>query len=86
MLNMEIETSNKKVYSNNYFAIKQREYMANDPIKYEIQKKINAVYLKNRYNSEDPEIRNAFREQRKQNNRRYYLKKKAMLEAAKNSN
>jgi ATP-dependent protease ClpP protease subunit len=57
MLNMEIETSNKKVYSNNYFAIKQREYMANDPIKYEIQKKINAVYLKNRYNSEDPEIR-----------------------------
>ena len=31
---MEIETSNKKVYSNNYFAIKQREYMANDPIKY----------------------------------------------------
>jgi hypothetical protein len=84
---MEIETSNKKVYSNNYFAIKQREYMANDPIKYEIQKKINAVYLKNRYNSEDPEIRNAFREQSKQNNRRYYLKKKAaMLEAAKNSN
>jgi hypothetical protein len=86
MLNMEIETSNKKVYSNNYFATKQREYMANDPIKYEIQKKINAVYIKNRYNSEDPEIRAIFREQRKQINKRYYLKKKAMLEAAKNSN
>jgi hypothetical protein len=81
---MEIEESNKKVYSNNYFAIKQREYMANDPIKYAIHKKMNLSYLNNRYNSEDPEIRNAFREERKQNNRRYYLKKKAaMLEAAK---
>jgi len=80
---MEIEKTNEKVYSTNYFAIKQREYMANDPIKYEIHKKINAVYIKNRYNSENPEIREAFREQRKQNNRRYYLKKKAaMLQAA----
>ena len=80
MLKMEVE----KVYSDNYFAIKQREYLANDPIKYEIHKKLNAVYIKNRYNSEDPEIRNVFREQRKQNNRRHYLKKKAaLLEAAK---
>ena len=84
MLKMDIEKSNEKVYSNNYVAIKQREYRSNDPIKYEIHKKMNAVYIKNRFNSEDPEIRNAFREQRKQNNRKYYLKKKAaMLEAAK---
>lgn len=83
---MEIEKTNEKFYSTNYFATKQREYMANDPIKYAIHKKMNLVYLNNRYNSEDPEIRNAFREQRKQINRRCYLKKKAMLEAAKNSN
>jgi hypothetical protein len=84
MLNMDIEESNKKVYSNNYFATKQREYRSNDHIMYQIHKKMNLSYLNNRYNSEDPEIRNAFREQRKQNNRKYYLKKKAaMLEAAK---
>jgi len=85
MLKMESEKTNEKVYSNSYFATKQREYRANDPIMYEIHKKMNLSYLNNRYNSEDPEIRNAFRLQRKQNNRRYYLKKKAMLEAAKNS-
>jgi len=83
---MEIEKTNEKTYSDNYFAVKQRQYMSNDPIKYAIHKKMNLVYLNNRYNSEDPEIRNAFREQRKQINRRCYLKKKAMLEAAKNSN
>ena len=80
---MDIE---KKNYSTNYFAIKQREYMARDFIKYEIQKKMNTANLNKRYNSEDPEIRNTFRLQRKENNRRYYLKKKAMLEASKNSN
>ena len=82
---MDIEETNEKNYSTNYFAIKQREYRAHDAIKYEIQKKMNAIYIKNRYNSEDPDIRKEFRQQRKENNRRYYLKKKAMLEAAKNS-
>ena len=80
---MDIEESNKKVCSNNYFATKQREYM-NDYFKYAIHKQ-NVVKLnKYKYHCSDDDVKEPFREQRKQINRRYYLKKKAeMLEAAK---
>ncbi len=80
---MDIEKTNEKFFSNNYFATKQREYM-NDYFKYAIHKQNVANLTRTKYHSCDDNVREEFREQRKQINRRYYLKKKAaMLEAAK---
>jgi bisphosphoglycerate-dependent phosphoglycerate mutase len=69
-------TKTAEQYSTNYFTVKNREYDL-DPIKYKI-KKITTVRCNNaRYNHEDEEIKNKFRELRKEQNKRYYAEKKA---------
>lgn len=67
-----------KTYSNNYYASKQREYMS-DNFKYAIHKQNVANLMKSKYNSDDDDVRDAFRLQRKEISRRYYLNKKAKM-------
>ena len=55
-----------------------------DPEKYRLYKQRIAVNLHNRYHSEDPIIREEFRNQRKINNKRAYnIRKERLAEEAK---
>jgi hypothetical protein len=65
----------ERIYSTNYKTVKGRIYLQ-DPIKYEKSKQISMEYARARYHSEDDEIRNKYRAQRKEWNRKAYLKKK----------
>jgi hypothetical protein len=68
----------KNEYSMNYHAVKAREYNE-DGFKYAIAKMRNIAFIKNKYNSEDEEVRNLFRAQRAIINKKYYLKRKEKL-------
>ena len=65
-------------YSNTASAIYQRKYKE-DPFICAIFKIKNVVYMNNRYNSEDEDIKNEYRKQRQENNKRAYLIRKNRL-------
>ena len=65
----------EKVYSTNYKTVQARIYLQ-DPVKYAKSKEISSICSHNRYHSENEEIRTKYRKQRKEWNRKYYLKKK----------
>ena len=65
-------------YSNTANAIYQRKYKE-DPFICAIFKIKNVVYMNKRYNSEDEDIKNEYRMQRKENNKRAYLIRKNRL-------
>ena len=65
----------EKVYSTNYKTIQARIYLQ-DPVKYEKSKKVSSICAYNRYHSENEEIKEKYREQRKEWNRKYYMNKK----------
>ena len=66
----------ERIYSTNYKTIKARIYLQ-DEVKYEKSKRVSMACARARYHSEDDEIRNKYRAQRKEWNRKAYLKKKA---------
>jgi len=72
-------TINEYVYSTNYSTVKGREYL-NDPFKYAIARIKHSKYMYDRYNSEDTDIRDEFRRQRKVNNQKAYTNRKLRLE------
>ena len=65
-------------YSNTESAIYQRKYKE-DPFVCAIFKIKNVAYMNKRYNSEDENIKNEYRKQRQENNKRAYLIRKARL-------
>ena len=65
----------ERVYSTNYKTVKGRIYLQ-DEVKYEKSKQISMQYSRARYHSEDDEIRTKYRDQRKEWNRKAYLKRK----------
>ena len=65
-------------YSTKYHAIYQRKYKE-DPFKSAIQNIRTTANLHNRYHNVDEDIKNTFRKQRQENNKRAYLIKKARL-------
>ena len=75
-------TTETKIYSTKYNAVKAREYNE-DSFKYAILKMRNIAFIKNKYNSEDEDIRTEFRKQRAIINKKYYLKKKEEVAEAK---
>ena len=46
----------------------------------------NIAFIKNKYNSEDEDVRTEFRKQRAIINKKYYLKKKEQLAKGKTNN
>lgn len=67
-----------KPYSQNYWAQKQREYrLKPDYVKLCIDRTNKC--MNNKYNHPDEEIRNAWREKKKQYNRTSYLRRKEKL-------
>ena len=71
-------TTEPKTYSTNYNAVKAREYNE-DSFKYAMLKMRNIAFIKNKYNSEDEDVRNEFRKKRAIINKKYYDKKKEAL-------
>ena len=65
----------ERIYSTNYKTVKARIYLQ-DPIKYEKSKQISMECAKARYHSEDEAVRQKYRDQRKEWNRKAYLKRK----------
>jgi hypothetical protein len=71
-----------KVYSTNPKTVQGRIYLQ-DPVKYAKSKQVSMDCAYRRYHSEDEEIRNRYREQRKLWNARAYKKRKLKLKAIK---
>ena len=65
-------------YSTKYHAIYQRKYK-DDPFKSAIQNIRTTANLYNRYHNVDEDIKNTYRKQRQENNKRAYLIRKNRL-------
>lgn len=70
---MEVENTNGKVYSTNYWAVRKRAQLSNKPANYEKCKERSKTYWQDKYKN-DEEFRNKMRERAKM----YYQNKKLL--------